>query len=513
MAAATPLAPHPLRPRLPNASRLVPQLCRNALVPCAGDARSHARQEFSSLEAWLSAPSTLQLPLHQIERQQQTKGREVQRLLLQAHLQRRGHGDMGPALCVRQGDDEVLYTHRRLSTRSLKSVFGTIEIVRIGYSHAGANSIYPLDAALALPARVFSYELQRRLVQAAVQGTFQESIDGIADLTGLSVSKRSLEDLLVDAARDFDVFYQERVPAPAAGPILVAAVDGKGVPMVKPEGARPTARLTKGQKVNRKRMATVAAVFTKNPWVRTAEQVVESLFRTGNQPPLSGQVPPRPENKRVWASLLKGKAAVIKEVAQEMQRRDPEGIKTRVALTDGDRALQILVEGTLGVTLVLDLLHVLEKLWKAAYVFHAEGSLEAELWVLDRTLRILFGEVSQVVKGIRQSVTKRRMFGAKRKTLRGVANYLYRNRLRMRYDEYLAKGWPIASGPVEGACKNLVKDRMERSGMRWTETIAEAILQLRAVYLSSDFDSYWSFHIEKDQQRIHPPSQWSVVLK
>jgi hypothetical protein len=86
-------------------------------------------------------------------------------------------------------------------------------------------------------------------------------------------------------------------------------------------------------------------------------------------------------------------------------------------------------------------------------VFHAEGSLEAELWVLDRALRILFGEVSQVVKGIRQSVTKRRLFGAKRKTLRGVAAYLHRNRLRMRYDEYLAQGWPIASGPVEGACK------------------------------------------------------------
>ena len=184
MTAATPLAR-----RLPNASRLVSQLRRNALVPCAGDARSHARQEFSSLEAWLSAPSTLQLPLHQIERQQQTKGREVQRLLLQAHLQRRGHGDMGPALCVRQGDDEMLYTHRRLSTRSLKTVFGTVEIVRMGYSHEGANSIYPLDAALALPARVFSYELQRRWSRRRCIGTFQESIDVIADLIGLSVSK------------------------------------------------------------------------------------------------------------------------------------------------------------------------------------------------------------------------------------------------------------------------------------------------------------------------------------
>src|ERR1700682_368899 len=141
-----------------------------------------------------------------------------------------------------------------------------------------------------------------------------------------------------------------------------------------------------------------------------------------------------------------------------------------------------------------------------------EGSLDAELWVLDRTLRILFGDVSQVVKGIRQSVTKRGLFGAKRKTLCGVADYLHRNRGRMCYDEYLAKGWPIASGPVEGACKNLIKDRMERSGMRWTEEMAEAIVQLRAIYLSGDFDRYWSFHIAKDQQRLHP-GHWSVVLK
>jgi len=293
---------------------------------------------------------------------------------------------------------------------------------------------------------------------------------------------------------------------------LVAAVDGKGIPMVKPGGAQPSVRLTKGQKANKKRMATVAAVFTRAPWVRTPEQVVESLFRTERQTPAAGQTPPRPENKRVWASLLKGKTAVIEEVAQEMQRRDPQGIKTRVAVTDGERALQIRVEGTLGVTLILDLLHVLEKLWKAAYVFHSEGSLEGELWVLDRTLRILFGDVSQVVKGIRQSVTKRGLSGARRKTLCGVADYLHRNRARMRYDEYLAKGWPIASGPVEGACKNLIKDRMERSGMRWTEDMAEAIVQLRAIYLSGDFDRYWAFHIAKDQQRLHP-GLWSVVLK
>ncbi len=468
--------------------------------------------EFALLQSWLASTSALELPLHQIESQQQAKGCEVQRLLLQAHLQHRGHGDVGPALCLPQPAGDLLYSHRRLGARSLTTVFGTVELLRMGYSRPGSPSIFPLDQALVLPARSFSYELQRRLVKAAVQNPFLESVQTIADLTGISVSKRSLEEILPDAAQDFDAFYRQRSPEPATGSILVAAVDCKGIPIVKPGGAQPTLRLAKGQKANKKRMATVAAVFTRLPWVRTPEQVVESLFPTGRRAPGDVATPPRPENKRVWASLLKGKTTVIQEVAEEMERRDPSGSKTRVALTDGERALQIRVEGKLSVTLILDLMHVLEKLWKAAYVFHAEGSLEANLWVLDRILRILFGEVGQVVKGIRQSVTKRGLSGAKRKTLLGVAAYLYRNRTRMRYDKYLARGWPIASGPVEGACKNLIKDRMERSGMRWTEQMAEAIVQLRAIYLSGDFDCYWQFHIEQDQRRLYPVA-WSVVAK
>jgi hypothetical protein len=466
--------------------------------------------EFSLLESWLASSSALQLPLHQIESQQQARGREVQRLLLQAHLQHRGNGDVGPALQLELPDGEVLYSHRRLSDRSLTTVFGTVELVRMGYSRPGAPSIFPLDKALALPARSFSYELQRRLVKTAVQNPFLESVQTIAELTGVSVSKRSLEEILPDAARDFDPFYQQRSVATAVGAILVAAVDTKGIPMVKPCGAPPKARLTKGQKANKKRMATVATVFTRAPWVRTPQQVIESLFPTAR--PASGDPPPpRPENKRVWASLLKGKTAVIQEVAEEMDRRDPLRSMTRLALTDGERALQIRVDQKLNVTLILDLMHVLEKLWKAAYCFHAEGSLEADLWVIDRTLRILFGEAGQVVKGIRQSVTKRGLSGPKRKTLNAVANYLYRNRARMRYHEYLANGWPIASGPVEGACKNLIKDRMERSGMRWTEQMAEALVQLRAIYLSGDFDRYWDFHIKQDQRRLYPA--WTVVPK
>src|SRR2546425_7233626 len=243
-------------------------------------ATTPAALEFARLESWLASSHALQLPLHQIESQQQAKGREVQRLLLQAHLQLRGNGDVGLALQLQRADGAVLYSHRRLSTRSLTTVFGAVELVRMGYSRPSAPSIFPLDKALALPARSFSYELQRRLVKAAVQNPFLESVQTIAELTGVSVSKRSLEEILPDAARDFDAFYQQRSGATAAGSILEAAVDGKGIPMVKSCGPQPSARLTKGQKANKKRRATVATVFTRAPWVRTPQQVIESLFPT-----------------------------------------------------------------------------------------------------------------------------------------------------------------------------------------------------------------------------------------
>jgi len=164
-----------------------------------------------------------------------------------------------------------------MGARSPTTVFGTVELVRMGCSRPGSPSIFPLDKAMALPARSFSYELQRRLVKAAVQNPFLESVQTIAELTGVAVPKRSLEEILPDAAQDFDAFYQQRSVATPAGSILVAAVDGKGIPMVKPCADLPRQRLTKGQKANKKRMATVATVFTRPPWVRTPQQVIESL--------------------------------------------------------------------------------------------------------------------------------------------------------------------------------------------------------------------------------------------
>ena len=185
-----------------------------------------AAVEFALLQSWLASGSALQLPLHEIECPQQARGREVQRLLLQAHLQQRGNGDVGPALYLQQPDGELLYSHRRMGTRSLTTVFGTVELVRLGYSRPGMPGIFPLDRALTLPARSFSYELQRRLVKAAVQNPFLDSVQTIADRTGVSVSKRSLEQILPDAAQTLTLFTgsvrRSPPPAPSLWPPSIA---------------------------------------------------------------------------------------------------------------------------------------------------------------------------------------------------------------------------------------------------------------------------------------------------
>lgn len=476
-----------------------------------------ASAEFFGLGDWLLSEEALRLPLDEVEKQQERRAREAQRLLLQAHIQARGDGDVGAELRVVQGACSRHFSHRRVQTRHVRTIFGEVTVSRLGYGTDHAASIHPLDEGLALAARSCSYEVQHRLVKAAVQGPFDEAVERVEDSTGLQVPKRTAEQVVGDAAEDFDAFYVQREAPPPqdTGSIVVGAVDGKGIPMVKPETALRTVRRGKGEKANKKRMATVAAVFTMKPRVRTPEDVVESLFRTGPRPLEEKDAPARegPEHKRVWASVKKSQDEVIGEAAAEMARRDPQRQKKHAVVTDGARSLQKGIETRIpGVLLILDLLHAMQYLWTAAYVFHAEGSAEAVAWVRERALRILRGEVSQVVKGLRQSVTKRRLRGPGRKTLLRVAAYLYSNRTRMRYHEYLAAGLPIASGAVEGACRNLIKDRMERSGMRWTVEEAEAMVRLRATYVSGDFEDYWQFHVRQDQARLHPAGRWTAVV-
>ena len=474
-----------------------------------------SRQEFEDIVMSLDSEEARSMTHSELERDLEKKGRELMRKLLQEHLEARGPGQCAQPVRDSEG---VERTRVRVQARKLESVFGTVTTERAGYGQEGSRSLHPLDAELNLPEERYSLELRRRVAEEAAKSSFDETFESIGKNTGAHVPKRQIEQIVRRAAVDFDAFYQMRQGQPAeveqTGLILVMSVDGKGVVMRTQDLREQTrkaalkrkhkmgARLSKGEKKNAKRMATVAAVYTIAPFVRRPEELIVGKNSTRGEPPR-----PRPEQKRVWASLEKTPEEVIEKAFEEAFSRDPEHQKKWAALVDGNKPqIRILrrmaKKKGIDLTVIVDVVHVIEYLWDAGRVFYPSGS-ELENWVRVRLVEILRGNAGYVAGGMRRSATLRSLASADRKPVDACANYLLTYGPYLKYNHYLDKGLPIATGVIEGACRHLVKDRMEVTGARWSLTGAEAVLRLRALRSSHDFDEYWTFHESKEYERNH----------
>jgi hypothetical protein len=244
-------------------------------------------------------------------------------------------------------------------------------------------------------------------------------------------------------------------------------------------------------------MAQVAAVYTINPFVRRPEDVVRELRPEANDAPPPTR--PRPENKRVWASVDKSADEVVSAMFAEAKLRDPSGTKQWVALVDGNPTQLKLIKQKakrlgVAVTIVVDLIHVLGYMWSASLAINGEGSVAAERWVTKRLLALLQGESSSVAAAMRRSATLLGMTAKDRAVVDTCADYLLKFRAYLHYESYLADGVPISTGVIEGACRHLIKDRMDITGARWSLEGAEAVLKLRSLRSSGDLDEYWIFH-------------------
>src|SRR5204863_6647792 len=152
---------------------------------------------------------------------------------------------------------------------------------------------------------------------------------------------------------------------------------------------------------------------------------------------------------------------------------------------------------------ILDIVHVSSYVWKAAKAFHGHKEHQ-EAFAQDRLLRILRGEVTGVITGMRRMASQRNLTGQALKEVTTTCNYFENNAQRMRYDEYLEAGYPIASGVIEGACRHVIKDRMEQGGMRWTLAGAEAMLNVRSVSASSEWKTFHQWRQAEGAKRLHP---------
>lgn len=454
-------------------------------------------------------------PAHEVERAIWARILTLGRAALGQFFTLLGTGDQGETLTRPDGNPWVRLPE--LHQRRYVSIFGPFTLQRTAYGSREGQKIdfVPLDNRLQLPASDFSYVLQDWDQALCVEQAFGQANTAVARILQFKQSVDTLEHLNVQMAERVADFRENRPqPDPATeGAILVTQADGKGIVMRRgADDPAPAAHRTKGEKASQKRMATVGTAYTVDRYVRTPEEVVAALFRDGPEPAAR----PQPCHKRVWASLPQqdeaGQPHTSQEVVyawllNEVAERNPGLHKEMVHLCDGQEALWAARQAHLparNTTDILEILHVTPRLWMAAHLFHAEGSDAAEQFARERILRVLQGKGSEVVRGLRVMGTRRGLTGAKKKVLGKICAYLAANRERMRYDQYLAQGYPIASGAIEGACRHLVKDRMERAGMHWTPEGAQAMLDVRSTYVNGAWEAYQAYRITRETERLYP---------
>jgi hypothetical protein len=475
---------------------------------------SRSRASFEALVEWTRGKEATGCAHDELETQLQVRGRDLLRKLLQDHLDLRARREVRLDKVV-GADGVVRGSIEQGHRRGLRSLFGLVTVTRLAYRRKGQANLHPADTALNLPQELHSHGLRRLAAVEAASGSIEEAQSSIERSTGERLGKRQIEEMVGRAAADFDAFYAQRArQAGAPHDLLVLTCDGKGIVM-RPQALRPATaqaaeqaahklqtRLSPGEKRNRKRMAEVGGVYDATPAPRTP---VDVLARSEKD----GEVAPGPvaDNKWLVASVVEDAASVVSLLFDEAERRDRGHQRTWVALVDGNKHQIERIEAeaqrrAVKVSIVVDFIHVLEYLWQAARCFF-EDDAQTEAWVLDKALEILDGHASQVAAAIRRKATYHGLDPETRAGADRCADYLSNKAPYLDYATALERGWPIATGVIEGACRHLVKDRMDLTGARWGLEGAEAVLRLRALVTNGDFDAYWRFHLSCEQERVH----------
>jgi hypothetical protein len=497
-------------------------------APGRDAAFAESRECFGELEDWLASEEAAGLQHGELEEQLGVRGRELLRQLFQDRL------DLTAVREERRddvtGEDGVVRTRaERGRARPLVTRFGQVRVSRIAYRSPGRPNVHPLDAALNLPEEKHSHGLRKLASIEAARGSMEAARDAIARATGVRIGKRQAEELAFRCAAHVEAFYLQRVitPAPDGWP-LVLTFDGKGIVML-PDALRPATakaaaaavgrlatRLSPGEKNGRKRMAELACVYDAAPVPRTPGEIISTPAQKRRKKRAQARKaeekgkPREPQARGKWltASVTDDIPAVIAAAFDEAGRRDPQHTREWAVLIDGNNTQIEAVTAEAAsrgvtVTIVIDFIHVLEYLWKAAWSFFDKGEPAAEEWVAAQARKILHGKSAQVAAGIRRRATTYGYSPAERAGADEAARYLDNKNGYLGYAAALKKGWPIATGIIEGACRHIVKDRMDITGARWGLEGAEAILKLRALIASGDFEDYWHFHLRREHERIH----------
>jgi hypothetical protein len=484
------------------------------------------REHAESMIGWAKSEQALALEHDRLEERALADGLELMRVLTEAHMALRAAREQRRA-DVRDADGQVRATAEDGQGHTRIMIFGPVRTSRTAYRRRGKENLYPQDAELNWAAlHSYSAGVAKRTAKASAIVPFGQAAAQVSAAGAIRLGKRQAEELAIGAVADFDAYYAARRPGPCPAETgLLVTADGSAFPVL-PEALRPaTARAAAARakaasdsgwpddpadlRKSRKRTAELACVADIPPAPRTADDILTALFGPASGSPARPAPPgPKAAGKTLFASARKPIGQVIADAFAEAHRRDPDHARPWFAVVDGNNAQITAITGLAAkhqvkVPVLIDLIHVVQYLWKAASTFFYPGDPAARAWVRGQAAKILAGKHRDVRAGIRRRATAYGYSPAEREGAGACADYLENKKDYLDYPAFLKAGWPVASGLIEGAARWLVKDRMQVTGARWSLDGAEAVLKLRAIVGNDDFDDYFDFHLRQEKLRNH----------
>lgn len=470
--------------------------------------------------------------LHEVEHGVFRRVQQLGRVMMARFVAQSGTGyTPGRPPCTLSGEP---LQYKGLETVDYLSIFGRVPLPRAAYARPEGGYEYPMDAQWNRPARKYSYLLLKWLHAVAVEDDYHEAAERLNEIFELSLTGNVPQRLGPSVAGYVDAYYEQaEPPSPdTEGSHLGISADGQGVRILRRERgdgaseevAPPKPRLSKGEKPGTKKEAVVTVDFTFDPESRDAEELVRALMKRQNPEEREearrqrrarreeGLPPPRVALNQHERATLKGKQRAFDDLMQRLRRRDPAGLKPVVALLDGDPALEDMLQRRLQAhglsdrleVCILDIWHASEYVWDAGTALHGECNPRRNPWVETKLRALLQGQVGRVIGDLKQIALKNQLSAAQAKAVDVAITYFTNHRHMMDYATYLAKGYPIGTGLIEGACGCLVRDRLECSGMRWSIAGAQTMLDQRAVKINGDWHDFWSYYTDSERDRLYP---------
>lgn len=392
--------------------------------------------------------------------------------------------------------DGETYRFKQFTNKSFVSLWGNACVRRKLFQNADdTKSHCPMDEAWAMSGEYLTMEVREAAAYACAQMTPEEASALFAKsalfaphATQIKTALKGIAECIAPHREEMDGAIRESETAPEGTRVLVASMDGVNVLLNEPgekrgrPAERPKGGAEQGAKTSYKNAMVGALSFYGD--VQEGEKCPERLE--------CRYVSHMPED---CAPAFKAKFEAELEAAVAQCPCDA----VKVVLCDGARGIWKYIDGTAcfdEYEKLIDYWHAAEHLSFAAEALFGKGTREAAHWY-EKYVKKLKEEdrgAQSVLDSMDYYSKIQTLSSGRRKNLNTQRTFFARNRHRMTYADFRRRGLPIGSGPVEAACKSLVKTRLCRSGMRWSREGGQRILDLRTYLKSGRWDEFWQHY-------------------